>query len=188
MLSLLALGLTLTEQVPPCLSPVAACVRNYQPDTTEQILTRITSHGPVMYGRGCDGTPPCKKNRFDCSGIIHDARRYVGYYTGRKLNGFSMMAAGVKIPYTKAKRGDYVRFEHTVEGDPDHIAIIASGRNGETIGVLDTFAVPGQVTARPIIINNGWYAGKYKIHTMRLDYGYTVAINRATGKPYRYKK
>lgn len=156
-------------------------------DVTEAILARITSHGRIRYRLGCDGRPPCAKNGFDCSGLVSDARRHVNYYTGRKLNGESMFVAGFKISYKDAQRGDYILFEPYQEGKPNHFAIISRGWSGWTLEILDTFTHKNLVTPRVVKIINGTYAGKFKIKTMRLDYDYTVAINKLW-KPYRYKK
>lgn len=117
-----------------------------------------------------------------------DARRHVWYYDGRKLNGGAMYHAGEPIPYKETQRGDYIRFDTKAEWTPDHIAIVTRWRNGETIEIMDNYEKPWYVTTREIKVYGWIYGGKWKVNAMRLDYGYTVAIDRTTGKPFRYKK
>lgn len=188
-LQILAPVLVQPRQTPACQLPEpTACVSNTL-STTEQIIARLESHGKLVYRSGCDGRKPCRENGFDCSGLVIDARRHAWYYTGKKLNSWAMYKAGEPIKYTELQRGDYIRFERIGQEWPDHIAIVTRGRDGETIEIMDMFEKPWYVTKRLIrVFGYGWYTRNLRINAMRLDYNYTVAINRLTGQPYRYKK
>lgn len=148
---------------------------------TERIIDNVLSHGRVLYRLWCNGLGICRKNWFDCSGLIDRAWRDVWYWTGRKLNSARMIHAWDTISYRDLERGDYVRFERKEEW-PDHIAIVSRWRDGQTIEIIDMFDKPGYVSPREIKIYGAWwYAGKFRIHAMRMDYTRKIAISKKTG-------
>lgn len=172
---------------PACMArTIEACIYIPTP-TQEKIIDRVLSHWRVNYKLWCEGKFPCKKNSFDCSWLIMDAWRHVWYYTGRKLNSTAMYYAWEHVSYRDARRWDYLYFESFSE-EPNHIAIVSRWWDGNSVEILDSKWRPWYITPREIKIRWGIYAAKFKMYTMRLDYNYWVAINRSTGRAYRYKK
>lgn len=173
----------------PSYDPVISCDINICQvyDPTEDIISVIQSHGKVKYRLWCNGLGICIKNGFDCSGLIDNARRQVGYRDGRKLNSARMIEAGDKIHYTDTQRWDYIRMDRIDWSEwLDHIAIVSRWWDGSTIEILDMITRYDEVLPRTIKIINWYYAGKFRIDAMRMDYSRRIEISRKTWMLVRF--